>query len=415
MKKQISAEVVAHSVNEFGQPIASLVVVIPRIVLAELNTHRMLSRNSASSRAIPFKKMLKMVQEDPFIPIAFQKDHSGMQGTEYLDPHTTLTIAEFAEAIKNLFDREEDEELLTHYTSILSKYFGETQTYTLTEWWLIARDKAVESAVMLACFGVTKQLCNRILEPFMWHTVIVTATELENFFHLRCPQYEAPIEVVKENGESSIENILFRSRKDLSSSNYLRVNDKKLEDLTEVDWLRLNKSGAEIHIARAAECMWDAMNESKPKELKSGEWHMPFGDKFDEDRLLPKDTYGWYEGILGEEQGGWTLEGGEDAYYEALSNLKVRVATARCARVSYMNYEGKDDYEADIKLYDRLSSMGHWSPFEHCAQAMSKEDLDNNLRIFDGKTTVGVSGNFEGYTQLRKTFTHESGTENIRN
>lgn len=42
----------------------------------------MFSRNSASSRAIPFNKMVEMVRTDPFIPIAWQKDLKGMQGIE---------------------------------------------------------------------------------------------------------------------------------------------------------------------------------------------------------------------------------------------------------------------------------------------------------------------------------------------
>ena len=56
---KISAEIIADSKNEHGQRLTSFLVVFPRIVLAEFNTHRMLSRNSASSRAIPFETMLK--------------------------------------------------------------------------------------------------------------------------------------------------------------------------------------------------------------------------------------------------------------------------------------------------------------------------------------------------------------------
>lgn len=79
----IQAQVIADSKNEFGNRITTMVVTFPRYILAELNTHRMLSKNSASSRAIPFEKLLKSVRENPFIPIAFQKNHTGMQGTEY--------------------------------------------------------------------------------------------------------------------------------------------------------------------------------------------------------------------------------------------------------------------------------------------------------------------------------------------
>ena len=86
-----SAQVIADSLNSMVRlpdgrrpRITTMKITFPRYILAEFNTHRAFSRNSASSRAIPFKKMLKMVEENPFIPMAFQKDHSGMQGTEYL-------------------------------------------------------------------------------------------------------------------------------------------------------------------------------------------------------------------------------------------------------------------------------------------------------------------------------------------
>jgi len=148
----IDAKIITDSVNKNGDRLTTFILTFPRFILAELNTHRAFSRNSASSRAIPFKKMVKSVEENPFIPIAWQKDHKGMQGTEYLN-------------------QDADEGLIVRD-------------------WLSARDNAVEVAKSLNKEGVTKQLCNRLLEPFMWHTVIISATEFSNFFELRCPIYE---------------------------------------------------------------------------------------------------------------------------------------------------------------------------------------------------------------------------------
>ena len=71
--KTISAEIVADSIDPRGNRITSVLLTYPRFIHSELLTHRMFSRNSASSRAIPFAKMVKMVQKDPFIPIAWQK------------------------------------------------------------------------------------------------------------------------------------------------------------------------------------------------------------------------------------------------------------------------------------------------------------------------------------------------------
>src|SRR5690625_2556739 len=92
--KKISAEIIADSLNEFGQRLTTFVLTFPRFILAELNTHRMFSKNSASSRAIPFKKMVEMVEKDPFIPMAWQKDHRGMQGTEYITDSDEISVRE---------------------------------------------------------------------------------------------------------------------------------------------------------------------------------------------------------------------------------------------------------------------------------------------------------------------------------
>jgi len=121
-------------------------ITFPRMVLAEFNTHRVFSRNSASSRAIPIEKQLAKVLNDPFIPIHWGKNQSGMQAMEELSP--------------------------------------EEQALAVEEW-LLARDSAVKHVGMLLKIGVHKQITNRLLEPFMWHTVVCTATEWDNYFHLR--------------------------------------------------------------------------------------------------------------------------------------------------------------------------------------------------------------------------------------
>ena len=229
---KINAVVVADSINPYGNRITSLLVTMPRIILAEFNTHRMFSRNSASSRAIPFNKIVKTIEEDHFIPIAWQKDHKGMQGTEYLTHSLEIKEAE--------------------------------------QMWKKSLDFALESAKNVYRAGVTKQLCNRLLEPFMYHTVIVTSSEYENFFALRCPQYSLFYEQIPMS---------FRSKKDLLKFvNQVESEEfkKDYDNLTELDWLKVNKGMAEIHIMALAEAMWDEYRNSTPKELKAGEFHLPF-------------------------------------------------------------------------------------------------------------------------------------------
>src|SRR5690606_22823686 len=128
------------------------------------------------------------------------------------------------------------------------------------------------SKLYLGGLGTTKQLCNRLLEPFMWHTVIVTATEWENFFALRCPRYRSY-------------NKHYRSRKDVMQ--YADIQDfEDYRNFSELDWLMRNEGQAEIHMMKIAEMMWDAYNESEPIRLKAGEWHIPFRDKIDMEKVV---------------------------------------------------------------------------------------------------------------------------------
>ncbi len=273
-----NAKILLDSINPRGNRITTFVLDFPRWILAELNTHRVFSRNTASSRAIPIEKMIKMVRENPAMPVFWGKNQAGMQSKEELVGSELLNAKEA---------------------------------------WLRARDRAVESAEELMECGMHKQYANRAIENFLYVKTILTGTEFENFFALRAHKDTQP----------------------------------EFQDL--------------------AYKMLDIYQLSEPKKLKEGEWHIPFGDKLDETRL----TEVYYQTAIPHEE------------------LKLRIATARCARVSYLNFEGKDDYNKDIELSETLSSSGHWSPFEHSAMALS---------------TSEYSGNFKGWKQYRKTFYEEN-------
>ncbi len=158
------------SVYEEGSRLTSFVITYPRIVLAEAVTHRLIrdswgevslceraatediSKNSASSRAIPFSKMMEKVKEDPFMPF-WTTNKKGMQG----DAADSLTIEGANSA------------------------------------WLQARDEMVNWATILhETYGIHKQDCNRLLEPFAWVTQIVTSSRWDNFFALRCHHMAHP-------------------------------------------------------------------------------------------------------------------------------------------------------------------------------------------------------------------------------
>jgi len=141
------ARVLADSISPLGKRLTTLEVKFPRFVLAEFNTHRMFSRNSASSRAIPVTKQVnKLTADNLFVGEHWGSNKPGMQaGAELTGADRELAI----------------------------------------EIWRDAGRHAIEAATRLAELGVHKQRTNRILEPFMIHTVIVSATEWDNFYALR--------------------------------------------------------------------------------------------------------------------------------------------------------------------------------------------------------------------------------------
>lgn len=264
-----SAKILADSLAPSGYRLTTFELTYPRFVHSELMTHREFSRNSASSRAIPIEKMIQRVKDDPVLPVYWGKNQKGMQAAEELSP----------------IDR--------HCAEI---------------YWLQQRDEAVRVAEGLVRLNVHKQIVNRLLEPWMWITVLVSATNFSNFFSLRC------------------------------------------------------HPAAQPEIQKLAYMMRDIYFAAEPRLLRAGHWHLP---------LLPD-----YEELFN----------GIDSY-----DLK-KIAVGRCARVSYLTHDGQRDPQADVELHDRLASMGHWSPFEHVAQAHFEA-----IR----------SGNFTGWRQYRKLFTGE--------
>ena len=195
-------EVIADSISPQAVRLTTLSVTLPRIVLAELNTHRMLSRNSASSRAIPIQRMIDKVMQDPFIPFYWGANQRGMQAAVEIDPTS----------------REEAERD-----------------------WLHGRDLMIQQVSKLSNRNVHKQLANRLLEPWLYTTVLVSATDWDNFFALRC------------------------------------------------------HPDAQPELRRAAEMMRDAMAASTPRRIAYGEWHVPYAR--DEDATVAATTLDGVKGL----------------------------------------------------------------------------------------------------------------------
>jgi len=135
--------IIKHSVNS-GNEIVTFEIETHRYIWSEFMTHRLFSRNAASSRAIPIKKIMDMVEESPAMPTHWGINQSGMQAKA---EHSDTVLCEDA--------------------------------------WKIAARQAVSSMKSLNDMGLHKQIVNRISEPFQMIKAVVTATEWDNFFYLR--------------------------------------------------------------------------------------------------------------------------------------------------------------------------------------------------------------------------------------
>ena len=145
--QKISAKVIADSINHNGDRMTTMEIEYPRFILAELNTHRMLSKNSASSRAIPVKAMHEQIKASPAEPVYWGKNQAGMQAKEELTG-TDITDAKFI--------------------------------------WQRAMQDALHWAWALSDrIGLHKQIANRITEPWMTMKTVISGTEWANFFWLR--------------------------------------------------------------------------------------------------------------------------------------------------------------------------------------------------------------------------------------
>jgi thymidylate synthase ThyX len=82
----ISAKIIADSISEseYGDRITTFELEYPRFIHGELMTHRLFSRNAASSRAIPINKMMDQVLTAPAMPVEWGLNKSGMQAEEML-------------------------------------------------------------------------------------------------------------------------------------------------------------------------------------------------------------------------------------------------------------------------------------------------------------------------------------------
>ncbi len=198
----ITAKIIADSISPEGIRLTTMQLRYPKWIHGEFMTHRVFSRNASSSRAIPVPRLIQDVLDDPAFPIRWTSNKPGMQGGEELT--------------------------------------GD-QLFHANVWMQAALDIAVKAARGMHDAGASKQLINRVLEPFCHINVVVTATDWDNFFALRCHPM------------------------------------------------------AEPHMEMLANAMRDARAASDPTPLKLGQWHLPYVDPLKELNLLPSKPEGGFD------------------------------------------------------------------------------------------------------------------------
>src|SRR5271157_5303410 len=339
---KIESKLILTSKNAVtGVNLYTFVLTYPRMILAEVNTHRMLSRNAASSRAIPAKKQRKQVLDDPFVPVRVGQNQKGMQAGEELKGWNRFIV--------------ENTWKLARYPNVLAS-------------WLL--DK----------MGAHNQAANRIIEPWTYAQQVMTCTDLKNFFKLRNhPDAEPHFQIIAKQMQAQVQYVeaLFET-----------VNfDSRNPDGSVCALDRVNPPLGVYRVQMLRPGFWGTGNQ---------DWHLPFIDDIDI----------WHATTLERLHQAWEYDQRWSCRCcppkkeplrvgTALDALK-KISTARCARTSYYLPENgeRSDAEHDIQLCDKLSTSGHWSPFEHVAQPVETNDY---------------IGNFRSWKQYRKEFSEEHG------
>jgi len=138
------AQVLADSVSPQGARLTSIQVTYPHAIHKDIMTHRAFSRNFQSFRAFPPEKVIKMIEEDPFIPEAFESRVVGMGQGQAIDNQD--------EAVE-----------------LWNKHIADS----------------IATAQAMIKLDLAKAQVNFVLQDLTWITGIITATEWQNFWDLR--------------------------------------------------------------------------------------------------------------------------------------------------------------------------------------------------------------------------------------
>lgn len=183
-----SSTIVEDTIDpDSGSRLTTLIARFPRCILAEINTHRVFSRNSASSRARSIRTTISGVMNDPYIPI-FTVNHKGMSG-EYL-------TGDLLDEARSLWLKSRDSAVSNELSLLLGKMYQgspESIEHDWEQWVDMYYDKVYHAEEPIdGVPSVHKQNANRLIEPFMWHEALITSSYWDNFYHLRIDDAAQP-------------------------------------------------------------------------------------------------------------------------------------------------------------------------------------------------------------------------------
>lgn len=311
----ITAKIIADSVNLRGDRLTTFQLRYPRFIHAEFMTHRVFSRNARSSRAVPTNVLLKEIETQPAMPVVWGKNEPGMQASVNFEGKDAIGC----EAM-----------------------------------WRRTAQHAADYARGMLDLGLHKQIVNRVIEPFTFIDVVVSSTEWENWYGLRCHKDAQP------------------------------------------------------EIQALANAMFVEHRDSAPDLLKPGQWHLPYYNKVLDDKRLSQfldDLWLTETDEPVDSKHKWGLQS------DKAQELRLKISVARCARVSYRAFDGSTTPLADeIMLHNRLVAAQplHASPAEH--QATPDEMVPDTYSDWHWKN-AHLHGNFNGWVQYRKTLLGEHAAE----
>lgn len=200
-----SAKIINQSKNiDNNTIITTWLLEFPRCILPEILTHKLFSRNTASSRAIPVKKMIERTKQNPFIPSYWGKNKSGMSASEEINDSSKAKLI-----------------------------------------WKVAIDAALSYCSYLDDLGVHKQLANRVTEPFQYIQMVMTTTSDLNFFKLRCDSNAQP--EIQE-----LANLMVESKENFNNQKLLKAGEWHLPFITDEETNSYSLS--ELLIVSCARC-----------------------------------------------------------------------------------------------------------------------------------------------------------------